>query len=74
VKLQSREVAKTQRHEPAKSRNRKSAKFGNLLEVKFGSHGARSFPGRGDSRISKKQRQRRRLKSPGSVCELVAGL
>jgi hypothetical protein len=62
AKLQSREFAKTRSHEPAKSRNRESAKYGNLLEVKFGSHGAQRFPERGDSRISKKQSQRRRLK------------
>jgi hypothetical protein len=65
VKLRSRELAKTRSHEPAKSRNRESAKFGNLPELKFGSHGARRFPERGDSRISKKQSQRRRLKKSG---------
>jgi hypothetical protein len=67
AKLRSRELAKTRSHEPAKSRNWESAKFGNLLEVKFGSHVACRFPERGDSRISKKQSQRRRLKKSGFV-------
>jgi hypothetical protein len=61
------EVANSRRPDvqPAKSRNRKFSKFGNLPKVKFGSHGARRFPERGDSRISKKQSQRRRLKKSG---------
>jgi predicted RNA binding protein YcfA (HicA-like mRNA interferase family) len=44
---------------------RESVKFRNLLKVKFGSHGARRFPERGDSRTSKKQSQKRRLKKSG---------
>jgi hypothetical protein len=55
---------------------RESVKFGNLLKIKFGSHSARRFPERGDSRTSKKQSQRRRLKKSGfgvwtsGVCEI----
>jgi hypothetical protein len=65
AKLRSRELVKTRRHEPAKSWNRESVKFRSLLEVKFGSHDARRFSERGDSRTSKKQSQRRRLKKSG---------
>jgi hypothetical protein len=41
---------------------RGSGKFGNLPKVRFGSHGARRFHEQGNSRTSKKQSQRRRLK------------
>jgi disease resistance protein RPM1 len=44
---------------------RESVKFGNLLKDKFGGHGARRFPEQGNSRTSKKQSQRRRLKKSG---------
>jgi hypothetical protein len=66
--LRSSEVANSWRPDamkPAKSWNRESVKFGSLLEVKFGSHDARRFPERGDSRTSKKQSQRCRLKKSG---------
>jgi hypothetical protein len=65
AKLRSSELVKTRSHEPATPQNRGSAKFGNLLEVEFGSHGARRFPEWEDSRISKKQSQRRHLKKSG---------
>jgi hypothetical protein len=65
AELRSSELVKTRSHEPAKPRNQESAKFGNLLEVEFGSHGARRFPEWEDSRISKKQSQRRHLKRSG---------
>jgi hypothetical protein len=65
VKLRSRELARTRSHEPAKSWNQESSKFGNPPEGKFGSYGAWRFPERGDSRISKKQSQRRHLKKSG---------
>jgi hypothetical protein len=65
VKIWNLEPMKTRSHEPAKPRNRKSAKFGNLLKFEFGSHGVWRFPGRGDSRISRKPSQRRRLKKSG---------
>jgi hypothetical protein len=56
---------KTRSHEPAKPRNRESAKFGSLLKVEFGSRGVRRLAEWGDSRISKKPSQRRRLKKSG---------
>jgi hypothetical protein len=59
------EPLKTWSREPAKPRNRRSAKFGNLLKFEFGSHDVWRFPGWGDSRISGKPSQRRRLKSFG---------
>jgi hypothetical protein len=65
--LRSFEVANSWRPEVMNLQNHEneSVKFENLLKVKFGSHGARRFPERGDSRTSKKQSQRRRLKKSG---------
>jgi hypothetical protein len=52
-------------YEPAKSRNRKSAKFGSLPKFEFRSRGIWRLPEWGDSRISKRPSQRRRLKKSG---------
>jgi hypothetical protein len=65
AKLRSSELVKTRSHEHATPRNQGSVKFRNLLEVEFGSHSARRFHEWEDSRISKKQSQRRRLKKSG---------
>jgi hypothetical protein len=65
---------KTRSYEPAKSRNRESAKFRNLLEVKFGSHDTRRFPEWGDHEPVRSKFKNVVPKSPGLVCELVAGL
>jgi hypothetical protein len=70
----SRESVKTRSHEPVKLRNRESMKFGNLLKFKFGGYGAWRLPWIRDSWIIKKPSQRRHFKSPGLMCELVAGL
>jgi hypothetical protein len=72
AKPRSRELVKTWSHEPTKSWIRESVKFGSLLEDKFGSHGARRFPEWEDSRTSKKQSQRRRLKKSG-FCVWTSG-
>jgi hypothetical protein len=74
AKPRSRESVKIRSHEPAKLRNRESVKFGNPLKSKFGSCGVWRFPWMRDSWISKKPSQRRYLKSPGLMCELLAGL
>jgi hypothetical protein len=74
VNPRSREPVKAQSHEHAKLRNRESMKFRNLLKFKFGGYSAWRFPWIRDSWISKKPSQRRRFKSPGLMCELVAGL
>jgi hypothetical protein len=70
----SREPEKIWNHESTKLWNRESVKFGNLLKIIFGGFGTWGFLWIRDLRISKKPSQRRCLKSPGSTCELVAGL
>jgi hypothetical protein len=65
VKPWVREPVRIRSHEPAKPRKQKSAKFGNLLKFEFRSHDVWRFPGWGDSRISGKPSQRRRLKKFG---------
>jgi hypothetical protein len=61
----SRELVKIWNLEPVKTRSHEPAKFGNLLKFEFGSHDVWRFPGWGDSRISGKPSQRRRLKKSG---------
>jgi hypothetical protein len=66
VKLWTREPAKLSAHEPVKLRGQKPAKFG--------SHDKWRSSWIKESRIRRKPSQRRNLKSPGLMCELVAGL
>jgi hypothetical protein len=74
MKIWNHESARLWSHEPAKLRNRESAKFGDLQKSKFRGYGIWRFPWIRDSWISKKPSQNRYLKSPGLMCELVAGL
>jgi hypothetical protein len=68
LNLRSLEVANSWRLKAMNLRShelRESVKFGNMMEDEFGSHSAWRFPGREDSRTSKKQSQSCCLKKSG---------